>query len=144
MNERDLFIAALEIDGPAQRAAYLDQACGGDKELRKRLDVLLAAHDESGSLEPPLQHDGDLSDHTPDADPTDSFRGPALVEGPGTIIGPYKLLQKIGEGGMGDEGQDRANPSALEVRYRPCRHPRRDGAGQAARRGACRVPAALE
>jgi len=49
MNERDLFIAALQIDDPAERAAYLDQACGGDNELRKRLDALLAAHDRPAS-----------------------------------------------------------------------------------------------
>ena len=35
MNERDLFIAALQIDDPAERTAYLDQACGGENESAK-------------------------------------------------------------------------------------------------------------
>ena len=55
MNERELFIAALQIEDPVERAAYLDQACGGDIELRRRLDVLLAAHNQPASvLEHPL------------------------------------------------------------------------------------------
>jgi serine/threonine protein kinase/tetratricopeptide (TPR) repeat protein len=101
MNEREVFIAALQIDDPAARAAYLDQACGGDNELRKRLDVLLIA--QGGSSSPIDMHRdaGGPSDPAADDDSTVSARHPAIAEGPGTVIGPYKLLQKIGEGGMG-------------------------------------------
>jgi WD40 repeat protein/serine/threonine protein kinase len=86
MNERSLFLAALEIADPAARAAYLDQACAGDAALRQRLDVLLRAHAEPGSLLPQPQI-------TVDAEP--------VSERPGTVIGPYKLMEQIGEGGMG-------------------------------------------
>ncbi len=101
MTERDMFIAALGIDDPVGRCAYLDQACGDDNELRKRLEVLLAAHEQCGTVEPPFQRDSAMSEPTADNDPTGAIHQSALVEVPGTIIGPYKLLQKIGEGGMG-------------------------------------------
>ena len=77
-----LFHACLSREAGAERRAYLDGACGDDADLRSRVEVLLAANDEaSGFLE-----------------------GPAVEgaqEGTGTSIGPYKLLQELGEGGMG-------------------------------------------
>jgi serine/threonine protein kinase len=81
-----LFHEALKRTGQAEREAYLDGACRGDASLRTRVDALLAAHAEAdGFLEPPTRDE----------------QGKPLAEGPGTRIGPYKLLQKIGEGGMG-------------------------------------------
>src|SRR5262245_53217024 len=53
MSERDLFIAALQIPDPAERCAWLDRECSGDAPLRQRLDVLLRALDQAGSL---LEH----------------------------------------------------------------------------------------
>ena len=54
MTERSIFLAALDRPDPAERAAYLDQACAGDAELRRRVEDLLEAHDEPGDfLEPP-------------------------------------------------------------------------------------------
>ncbi len=84
---KEIFLAALKL-APDQWAAYLDEACGPDDELRARVGNLLQAHEEHGSF---LQaaSDGMLT--------TD---GPA-PDRPGTVIGPYKLLQQIGEGGMG-------------------------------------------
>ena len=49
MNERDVFINALQID-PSERPAYLDEACAGNPALRRRIDVLLQAHDDPDSL----------------------------------------------------------------------------------------------
>jgi WD40 repeat protein/serine/threonine protein kinase len=89
MHERSLFLASLEIPDPAARAAYLDRACAGDKSLRDRLELLLAEHARPGSL---LAHPPQLG-VTLDQQP--------LTERPGTIIGPYKLMEQIGEGGMG-------------------------------------------
>jgi serine/threonine protein kinase/tetratricopeptide (TPR) repeat protein len=90
MNEHELFAAALEIDDPDRRAAYLDRACGGDHAMRARVEALLRAHEQAGSFlqAPPVAGPPTL----------DTPRAP---EGPGTVIGPYKLLQPIGEGGMG-------------------------------------------
>src|SRR5262245_44558104 len=79
--EEALFAAALEEPTRAERAAYLEGACGGDHALRARLEALLDAHDGSGGVldAPPLA-----------LPPTTGYR--PLTEGPGTVIGPYKLL----------------------------------------------------
>ncbi len=87
-NARDIFLAALERT-PAERAAYLDEACAGDAALRQRVEALLRAHDEPGAF---------LSEAQADASTT-AAPMPTLV---GTVIaGRYKLLEEIGEGGMG-------------------------------------------
>src|SRR5262245_37472066 len=89
VNERDIFIASLQIEDNAQRVAYLDAACAGDLNLRHRVDALLAALHQAGSyLEQPA------------VEPVATIDQP-LPEKPGTAIGPYKLLEQIGEGGMG-------------------------------------------
>ncbi len=88
MSEQDIFIAALQQE-PAQRAAYLDRTCGDDAALRQRVDVLLEAHERAGSF---MQQ--------PAAGEQTAAHG-SISEGPGTVIGPYKLLQQIGEGGFG-------------------------------------------
>jgi len=90
MQEQSLFIEALEKEVPAERAAFLDRVCAGDPALRQRLERLLRQHQGAGSfLEAPAPALGATS--------TD----PPLGAGPGTVIGPYKLLQQLGEGGMG-------------------------------------------
>src|SRR6266513_995761 len=86
MNEETLFGEALGKQGAA-RAAFLDEHCKDDVELRKRLEGLLRAHDHP---DPFLEA----------AAPVATSDEP-LTETTGTIIGPYKLLQQIGEGGMG-------------------------------------------
>jgi hypothetical protein len=50
MNERDLFIGALQRPEPTQREAYLEQECAGDAALRRRVEVLLGAHAEAGGI----------------------------------------------------------------------------------------------
>jgi eukaryotic-like serine/threonine-protein kinase len=106
MSERTIFLAALDIADPAGRSAYLERACGGDAALRRQVEALLAAHRREGSFldVPALAQAGGLTAAAqPEAEP-----GPAphplpagRCEGPGTRVGPYKLLQQIGEGGMG-------------------------------------------
>jgi tetratricopeptide (TPR) repeat protein len=90
---RDLkavFDKALELDSPAERARYLAEACGGDTGLRAEVESLLQALGQAGSfLEAPALA------------PNQTVDQPTTEEGPGTIIGPYKLLDPIGEGGMG-------------------------------------------
>src|SRR5271157_4843057 len=90
MNERSIFTAALDITDPVERAAYLDQACGADSSLRVHLEGLLAEQEQLGSfLARPL------------ASPVLAMGDAPLSESVGTRIGPFKLLQQIGEGGMG-------------------------------------------
>src|SRR6516162_3364540 len=85
---RDIFLAAVERP-PADRAAFLDQACAGDGALRQRVEALLRAHDEPGAF---------LSEANPDPNATQAA-APSLV---GTVVvGRYKLLEEIGDGGMG-------------------------------------------
>jgi len=88
MNEREIFIAALQRE-TTERSAYLDAACGGDVDLVARVQSLLAEHDSLGSF---LE--------LPAGDPGGAWALP-LDECAETQIGPYKLLQAIGEGGMG-------------------------------------------
>jgi serine/threonine protein kinase/tetratricopeptide (TPR) repeat protein len=89
MSERDMFEAALELP-PENRLSYLDGVCGSDAALRRRLEALLGKHDQAGSfLEEPAIPALALA------------KEPALSEQPGTVIGSYKLLEQIGEGGFG-------------------------------------------
>jgi serine/threonine protein kinase/WD40 repeat protein len=78
-----LFLEALEKHAPDQWAAFLDEVCGGQPDLRRRVAVLLEAHRAAGTA--PDQDGGEAP-------------APSDVSG---VIGPYKLLQQIGEGGMG-------------------------------------------
>ena len=89
MNERSVFLAALEILDPAERAAYLDRACP-EPAARRAVEELLAAHARSGTFMPEPGADDSTAAHTPSAD------------APGAQVGPYKLRERIGEGGMGE------------------------------------------
>ena len=93
---KELFVAASELPDPQARQAFLDRECGADAELRKRLDVLLAAHDAPhAALNQPLVAEA------PGATAAyESLTAPAEAVG-SVIAGKYKLLQEIGEGGMG-------------------------------------------
>jgi serine/threonine-protein kinase len=93
MDEEAIFTTALEMKSAEQRAAYLDQACAGDAALRVQIEELLGAHGRSGRLLDEVA--AAWHAHLPIGDP------PPAIERPGTMIGPYKLLEQIGEGGMG-------------------------------------------
>src|SRR6516225_4937800 len=85
-----VFLEAVEKHDPDQWPAFLDQACAGQPELRHRVEMLLASHGEAGTV---LRQ-------APDSSPA-PLEGGGSGEHGGNMIGPYKLLQQIGEGGMG-------------------------------------------
>lgn len=87
-SEEELFAATIQKP-PQERSAYLDQACGGDALLRAEVESLVAAHEQPDSL-----LDNPASDSTLET-------VPQITERVGTTIGPFKLREKIGEGGMG-------------------------------------------
>src|SRR5262245_60184837 len=89
-NLRDLFGEAHQCRSPEEQSAYLTQACQGDALLQARIEELLQAHREAGSF---LRE--------PSASRTATIDLPTRVEIPGTVIGSYKLLEQIGEGGFG-------------------------------------------
>lgn len=94
MSERTIFLAALEIEDPVRRAEYIDGACGADAGLHQRIHDLLLAHAKVGGfLEQPAVG--------PETETEEAIAAPTAAEALGTQIGPYKLLQKLGEGGMG-------------------------------------------
>ncbi len=88
LDEEAVFKVAYQTASPQARAEYLAQVCGADRALFDRVDLLLRMHDQQASfLEPP----------SPALAATEALP----TERPGTQIGPYKLLEQIGEGGMG-------------------------------------------
>jgi serine/threonine protein kinase/tetratricopeptide (TPR) repeat protein len=101
MNEESLFHEALAKPA-GERAAFLDAACGGDAELRRRVEVLLQAHEQPGSFlaEPAAALEATAESGLPN-EAGNERSDAAQTERSGTVIGPYKLLQEIGEGGMG-------------------------------------------
>ncbi|MFO0909384.1 MAG: serine/threonine-protein kinase, partial [Isosphaeraceae bacterium] len=86
---KSIFLAAVERHPAELWSAYLDGACGHDAELRERVERLLAAHREQPSL------------HVPPAPRPDETAIRTGGERPGDSVGPYRLLEQIGEGGMG-------------------------------------------
>jgi serine/threonine protein kinase len=95
MNEREIFAVAAQKPTPAECAAYLDEACGADLSLRQRIETLLHEQANLGSF---LESPPAALAAAPFA-PT--ITEPQIPEKPGTQIGPYKLLEQIGEGGFG-------------------------------------------
>jgi serine/threonine protein kinase/tetratricopeptide (TPR) repeat protein len=84
-----IFLAAVDEQTPEQWPTFLEQACGGDGSLRAEVQKLLHAHAALGSFhESPRSALVETVDHLP-------------AERPGTVIGPYRLLRPISEGGMG-------------------------------------------
>jgi tetratricopeptide (TPR) repeat protein/serine/threonine protein kinase len=85
---------AVEIATPAERQAFVEQACGGDTALVRRVEQLIANHFQAGSF---LERAAVAADRSAAA----GWETAGSADGPGTVIGPYKLLEQIGEGGMG-------------------------------------------
>jgi serine/threonine protein kinase len=89
-SEETIFGLAVELPA-AERSAFLTHACGGDAALREKVEQLLKAHEDAG----------DLLDAAPGGVVREALGKQPPEEKAGTVIGRYKLLQKIGEGGCG-------------------------------------------
>jgi serine/threonine protein kinase/Flp pilus assembly protein TadD len=90
MSPDTIFAQAIEIESAPERAAFLDGACGSDPELRREVERLVRDHFRAGAfLERPAAHLVVATAEEP------------APEQPGGMIGPYKLLEQIGEGGFG-------------------------------------------
>ncbi len=87
---KTIFLNALEIASPAERESYVVERCASDDVLRREVEALLRHHEDLGGFleSPPADHDATMHQ---------AF----IQESAGTQIGPYKLLQQIGEGGFG-------------------------------------------
>ena len=110
MSDETLFHDALEKP-VAERVGFLEQACAGDTSLRHRVEALLRSHETPDSFlvgceeNPEATEDSNSAqiEDNASAAPTEQRRiaRNSNAEGPGSRIGPYKLIQTIGEGGMG-------------------------------------------
>ncbi|MDA1275182.1 MAG: hypothetical protein O2960_14215, partial [Verrucomicrobia bacterium] len=86
---REIYLRAVERKTPIERSAFLDGACGDNLALRSKVEALLKENAEDSFLEEPA------------VEGITTLKEKPLSEGLGTVIGRYKLLQQIGEGGMG-------------------------------------------
>ncbi|MFO0842677.1 MAG: tetratricopeptide repeat protein [Gemmataceae bacterium] len=85
---RSVFLAAIE-HAPAEWPGYLDKACADQPAVREEVERLLRAQAQLGSF-----HEGGNPRLTATIDDP-------ITERPGTVIGPYRLMEQVGEGGMG-------------------------------------------
>jgi len=94
---KSLFHAAVEMDA-GERPAFLDEACAGDDELRRRVEALLASHEQAGAflVSPALVEAGVIA-----ADEQERSREEQATALTGGRIGPYEIIREIGRGGMG-------------------------------------------
>ena len=90
LDDEAVFNIARKIESAALRAEYVQQVCGNDPQLLARVERLLRIHEQERDF---LQ--------APAAGVAATVDVPDVHERPGMVIGHYKLLQRIGEGGFG-------------------------------------------
>jgi WD40 repeat protein len=109
MSERDVFTAALHIQDPAERAAYLDRACAADPALRQRVGALLEAHGQAGDFlgRPAAEQlaggertQAELEVQGEEEQSLDFLSPPRRPDSLGRL-GHYEVLEVVGRGGMG-------------------------------------------
>src|SRR5262245_40959538 len=107
-NEELIFDAAIQMSDRGLRAAYLDEMCAGDGSLRRSVEQLLACHDTAGDF---LE--------TPPPGANASSAPPSTS----TMVGPYRLVERIGEGGFGIVYRaEQQEPVRREVAIKIIRH----------------------
>ena len=96
-----ILVAAVDIESPAERRQFIESACGSDPELQRRVAELVENHFHAGSfLEGPAVESAETAPFGAPAAETPAPPGD-LSAAPHEVVGPYKLMQEIGEGGMG-------------------------------------------
>ena len=96
-----IFFAAAALP-TSERASYLAHVCAGRDDLRQRVEQMLAAQPLVGSfLEPPARAGDGTSAHVPDGQPQTEDHGDPTARIGSILVGKYKLIEAIGEGGMG-------------------------------------------
>src|SRR5262249_55757726 len=102
MSEQTIFLAALDKD-PAERAAFLDEACAGDAELKRSVESLLRPHAEAhGFLDVPAPEQlAAVASRQQDAAAILSLLAPSSEPGSLGLLDHYEILEVIGRGGMG-------------------------------------------
>src|SRR5436190_6609884 len=102
-DEVSVFEEALGIPSPQARATFLDRTCAGNSALRREVESLLAAHEAAGAFlnAPPAELATDTPEMSDAPDARSDETRSELNERPGMMVGRYKLLEQIGEGGMG-------------------------------------------
>jgi tetratricopeptide (TPR) repeat protein len=98
MIEESLFAAALEWATAAERRAFLDEACAGDVALRQRVERLLAAHEKTLGIVDQMAGPARSPEVTAGTRPVGASTGERVGD---LVAGRYRLLEAIGEGGMG-------------------------------------------
>src|SRR5262249_6373260 len=114
MNERSIFLGALDEEDPTRRSAFLDRACAGDAALRQRVEALLKCHGEAGGFLDKLAPERVAGDLAARSDEGDTGTAPAAStdvgldfldpsDKPGSIgrLGHYEVREVVGRGGMG-------------------------------------------
>src|SRR5688572_395153 len=116
MNERTIFMQALEKDTPEHRSAFLDEACAGDGVLREQVEALLRSHEDAGNFldqavpervaavmaghEAEAEAEGEELDLN-GAGETLQFLTPTDKPGVLGCLEHYEILEVVGRGGMG-------------------------------------------
>ena len=114
LTARDIFLAAREIQPGPERLGYLRRACGKNLALLSKVEALLRADESAGTFLVLSTADLDPGGSEPGSDPTQASAKPPprSTESAGEMIGRYKLLQQIGEGGFGVYMAERASRSS--------------------------------
>jgi WD40 repeat protein/serine/threonine protein kinase len=92
---KSLFLVVSDLPDPDERAGYLDRECGADRELRQRVEALLQAHD-GAPLAAPVQSSNSSDGRGDSAEFQDAAKHLGQI-----LAGKYKLIEVIGQGGMG-------------------------------------------